>query len=73
VRTSDGAVLGRTPWYVEQPAATGAIDIAVRKSGWVEQHVTLDRAANSSLHVQLKRAHRRRGPKEEELDVRPLQ
>ena len=76
VRVSDGRILGQTPWYVEQPSSHGTVDVIVRKSGWNDQHATLDGAANTTLHVRLDRrattGHRARGPREDELDVKPL-
>jgi serine/threonine protein kinase len=78
VRLSDGALLGRTPWYTEQPSANGRVEVVVRKSGFVEERVTLDRGANTSLHVRLARRPstgkrpNKSAVEEEELDVKPL-
>jgi serine/threonine protein kinase len=73
VRKSDGALLGRTPWYTEQPAAAGRVDAVVRKSGYVEQAVVLDRAATTSLHLKLvRRPGKHHAVEEDDLDVKPL-
>jgi hypothetical protein len=73
VRVADGELLGRTPWYVAQPAASGTVEVVVRKPGYVEQHATLDRAADDTLHLRLERVRRPRAQQEEDLEVQPLQ
>jgi len=73
VRVTDGKLLGRTPWYVAQPATDGTVEVVVRKPGYVEQRATLDRAADDTLHLRLERARRPRAAKEEDLEVQPLQ
>ena len=72
VRSDDGKLLGRTPWYVEQPAATGTLDVVVRKRGYAEQRATLDSAADSTFHLKLAPTHGARIHQEDDLDVQPL-
>jgi eukaryotic-like serine/threonine-protein kinase len=79
VRFGDGVVLGRTPWYTEQPRGSGTVEVIVRRSGFADERVTLDRGANTSLHVRLtrrasttKRAPAKHAAEEDELDVKPL-
>ena len=81
MRVDDGSVLGHTPWYTEQPRGSGTVDVAVRKSGYLEERVTLDRAANTTLHVHLHHAPTSGKQKpttpskseEDDLDVKPLE
>ncbi len=73
VRVDDGKLLGRTPWYIEQPAGTGTVEIVVRKIGYVEQHIALDRTANDTQRLRLERIRRPHPHQEEDLDVQPLQ
>jgi serine/threonine protein kinase len=77
VRLSDGALLGKTPWYIEQPSGQGNVEVIVRKSGFVDQHATLDRGADSTLHVQLERRpstgrKAKNAAQEDDLEVKPL-
>ena len=82
VRIDDGAVLGHTPWYVERPRAGGSVAAMVRKAGYADELITLDRGANTTIHVRLTRrassgkSHAPSGDKrhaeEDDLDVKPL-
>jgi len=53
VRISDGAVVGITPWKSEQPAAPGKIGVTLRRSGFIDRQVLLDREADCNETVQL--------------------
>ena len=53
IRESDKQPLGRTPYVVDQPAATGSETLILRHAGYVEHPVTIDRSASRELALSL--------------------
>jgi serine/threonine protein kinase len=54
VRTSDGQVLGTTPWRDEQPRAAGTLEVRLRRSGFFDQKLTLDRTRDETRREKLR-------------------
>jgi hypothetical protein len=53
VRKSDGVVLGVTPWFHEQPAGAGKLDLVIRAPGHSDLEVTFDERISMSRHESL--------------------
>ena len=53
VRVGDGALLGRTPWLVQQPAGAGLLKLRLHLSGHTDQELALDLSHDSVQDVSL--------------------
>jgi serine/threonine-protein kinase len=52
-RRGDGKILGRTPCRIEQAAATGLETLVLRKEGYEESRIIVDRSENTSQEITL--------------------
>jgi hypothetical protein len=53
VRISDGEVLGLTPWKSEQAASNGKFGVTLRRAGYLDTQVLLNRETDCEQTVQL--------------------
>ncbi len=53
VRISDGEVLGLTPWKSEQPAGAGKFGINLRRNGYSDSQVLLNRETDANEKIEL--------------------
>ena len=71
VRADDGAVLGKTPWEQAQEAGTGTLKVVLRKPGYVETPLLLDRASDMKQMILLQPSgpRRKRAIKEDDIPL----